>query len=314
MKTFVLPLKKINKNSVAQAGGKGANLGEMVKANHPIPPGFVILASAFDYFIEDADINVEIQSHLDRINTKDINSVDRAAHEIRDIINRSTIPVSIRREIESNFKKYHLKWAAVRSSATAEDSKIASWAGELETYLYVNGKELIDTVKACWSSLFTPRAIFYRYEKRLHKKPISVAVVVQQMVAADVAGVVFTAHPVTKDKKQMVIEAGWGLGEALVSGLITPDTYIVNKNDRTIVDINVSPQSKMIVKKSTGGSKVKSISSAKRNQQKLSSKQILELAEQCLKIEKHYRHPQDIEWALSRGQWSILQTRPITTL
>ena len=202
---------------------------------------------------------------------------------------------------------------AVRSSATAEDSKTASWAGELETYLNVTEKYVIKYVIRCWSSLFTPRAIFYRFEKKLHKKPVSVAVVIQEMVQSEISGIAFTVHPVTKDRNQMVIEAGFGLGEAIVSGQITPDTYVVHKDDFSILDINVSEQTMAIVK--SGAKNIHKKLSAKRGgKQKLSGKQIVEIAKLCKKIEQHYKHPQDIEWAFCKGKFFITQSRPITTL
>ena len=202
---------------------------------------------------------------------------------------------------------------AIRSSATAEDSSTAAWAGQLETYLNTSEPQVLKNVQLCWSSLFTPRAIFYRIEQKLHKKPVSVAVVVQQMVQSEVAGICFTVHPVTKDYNQMVIEAGLGLGEAVVSGQITPDTYVIHKNDFSILDINVSEQTMMIIK--GGKDNVhKKLSAKVGGKQKLTGQQIVELARICKNIEKHYGKPQDIEWALVKNKFYITQSRPITTL
>ena len=174
-------------------------------------------------------------------------------------------------------------------------------------------KDVLKNVQLCWSSLFTPRAIFYRIEQKLHKKPVSVAVVVQQMVQSEVAGICFTVHPVTKDYNQMVIEAGLGLGEAVVSGQITPDTYVIHKNDFSILDINVSEQTMMIIK--GGKDNVhKKLSAKVGGKQKLTGQQIVELARICKNIEKHYGKPQDIEWALVKNKFYITQSRPITTL
>jgi len=202
---------------------------------------------------------------------------------------------------------------AVRSSATAEDSKVASWAGELETYLNVSQKNLIPSVIKCWSSLFTSRAIFYRFEKKLHKKPVSVAVVVQQMVQSEVSGITFTVHPVTNDYDQMVIEAGLGLGEALVSGQVTLGTYIILKKDYSLLDVNVSEQ-KIAIVKALKGNIEKKLSAKVGGRQKLTGKQIVELAKICSGIEKHDKHPQDIEWALVKNKFYITQSRPISTL
>jgi len=187
-------------------------------------------------------------------------------------------------------------------------------AGELETYLYVTRSNLTEMVRKCWSSLFTPRAIFYRFEKKLDKSRVSVGVVIQKMVNSEIAGVAFTAHPVTNDRNQMVIEAGYGLGEAIVSGKITPDTYVVDKKEKAILDINISEQKKMIVRAGAKGTKDVAVPKARQSKQKLTGKQIIELAKLCENIERHYRHPQDIEWALEKNKFYITQSRPITTL
>ena len=216
--------------------------------------------------------------------------------------------------ILAEFKKLKVKLVAVRSSATAEDSSQASWAGELETYLNTTDKDLLRRVKDCWSSLFTPRAIFYRHEKKMHKAKVSVAVVVQAMVQSAIAGIAFTVHPVTKDKTQMIIEAGYGLGEAVVSGQVTPDSYVIDKSSLSILDINVAEQAKYLVQKSGGGNIWKSLPKNKVGKQTLTGRQIIDLAKICLNIERHYKFPCDIEWAFAGNKFYITQSRPITTL
>lgn len=314
MTVFALPFSKISKKNVDIAGGKGANLGEMTKGGIPVPPGFIVLALAFERFLEESDIGVEISAELDRLNHKDLTSVDRFSHEARDMIAKAKFPADLKKIFLDEFDNLKARYVAVRSSATAEDSDVASWAGELESYLYITRSKLFKTIKTCWSSLFTPRAIFYRFEKKLHKTKVSVAVVVQKMVNSEMAGVCFTAHPVTRDRNQMVIEAGWGLGEAIVSGRITPDTYVIDKKRHEILDINVSHQEEMIIKKGKSGTKVAKVKKADQDKQILSGKQIIELANICHNIEKYYKKPQDIEWAFEKGKFYIVQTRPITTL
>src|SRR3989338_7789879 len=159
MQDLILPLSKINKNSVSIAGGKGASLGEMTQAGLAVPPGFVVLAGMFDRFVQESEIIEDIQAELEKVNYKDTNSIDRASNVIRAIIRKTKVPSDIQTVILNSFQNLGVKFVAVRSSATAEDSKTASWAGELETYLYVTKDKLVDTVKICWSSLFTPRAI-----------------------------------------------------------------------------------------------------------------------------------------------------------
>ena len=305
--------KDIDSKSVDEAGGKGASLAEMIKARMPVPPGFVVLASAFDRFLQETELDAEIEAILKKVKPRDINSVDKASAEIREMMAETKVPNDLENDVRQAFKKLGTKYVAVRSSATAEDSKVASWAGELETYLNVIDKYLIKSVMKCWSSLFTPRAIFYRFEKKLHRKPVSVAVVVQKMVQSEVSGIAFTVHPVTKDYNQMVIEAGFGLGEAIVSGQVTPDTYIIHKDDFSILDISVSEQSMMIVR-SDKGNVHKKLNTKQGGKQKLTGRQIVELAKLCKRIEQHYKHPQDIEWAWVNGKFYITQSRPITTL
>lgn len=310
---FTKTFKQISKKDVSIAGGKGASLGEMTSAKMPVPPGFVVSASVFDRFLEETDLYVEIIAILKKVKIKNIDSVEEASEIIRDLMADAKFPKDIGEEIKKEFKKLGAKLVAVRSSATAEDSSIASWAGELESYLNVTEKNLLELVKKCWSSLFTPRAIFYRFEKNLQDRKVSVAVVVQKMIQSEISGITFTVHPVTKDKNQMVIEAGYGLGEAIVGGMITPDTYVISKKDNMILDINISQQKKMIIR-SAQGTKDASVPKAKQSKQKLTGSQIVKLAQLCAKIEKHYKFPQDIEWAIKKGKIYITQSRPITTL
>lgn len=311
---LIKPFKQITKESVFEAGGKGASLGEMTGAKIPVPPGFVILAAAFDRFLVETDLTQELEAQLKKVNYKDINSVDRYSNVIRDLIAKAKMPEDLAKDIVADFKKLKAKFVAVRSSATAEDSSSASWAGELETYLNTTEKTLLLNVQKCWSSLFTPRAIFYRHEKKLLKAKVSVAVVVQVMVDSEISGIAFTVHPVTKDKNQMIIEAGYGLGEAIVSGSVTPDSYVLDKRGFSLIDINVATQEKQIIKGANGGTKWVSITKSAQAKQKLDGRQIVALAQICVGIEKHYKFPCDIEWAYKSGKFYITQSRPITTL
>ncbi|MFZ5364819.1 MAG: PEP/pyruvate-binding domain-containing protein [Patescibacteria group bacterium] len=311
---FTKIFKELNYKSVDIAGGKGASLGEMTRAGIPIPPGYVVLAGAFDKFLEETDLNVEIKAVIDEVNYEDVKSVDVASSKIRDLIADADFPADIAGEVQEEFKKLGAEYVAVRSSATAEDSSIASWAGELESYLNVKEKGLLDAVKKCWSSLFTPRAIFYRKEKGLIDSKVSVAVVIQKMVNSEIAGITFTVHPVTKDPNQIIIEAGFGLGEAIVSGSITPDSYVIEKDTWNIIDINVAEQERQLVRVPAGGNVWKELPATKKEKQKLTGEQVVELAQLCYDIEKHYNFPCDIEWAFDAGKFYITQSRPITTL
>jgi len=310
---FVLPFKKLNKKSVSIAGGKGAQLGEMFNSKIPVPNGFVVLVDSFNLFIKENNLDPFIQGELKKVNPKKTVSVNKASENIRKKISEGKIPKEIEKAIEKEFSVLKAEYVAVRSSATAEDAKDASWAGELESYTHIQKKGLIQAVKKCWSSLFTPRAIFYRIEKKLTKTKVSVAVVVQKMVESETAGVAFTVNPITKNSNEIIIEAAFGLGESVVSGAVTPDKYIVNKKEMFIENIEVNEQKEFLALKAGKTQKLKVKNSEKENQ-KLTGQQIMLLAELCKKIESHYKFPQDIEFGLEKDKIFILQTRPITTL
>ncbi|MBU2542636.1 hypothetical protein KJ785_03690 [Patescibacteria group bacterium] len=343
--------KNIRKTNVDIAGGKGASLGEMTHLfggqvkNNPVPNGFVVLSDAFDRFVEETHLKEEIEARLAEVDPEDTNTVDKASNVIRDVIHDVPMPEDLTTEILQAYDELFTspqpspckgeggQFVAVRSSATAEDSDIASWAGELESYLNTTRENVVEKVKNCWSSLFTPRAIFYRHEKGLIDEHVSVAVVVQEMVQSHISGITFTVHPVTEDPDQMIIEAAYGLGEAIVGGLVTPDSYIVHKNDMSIFDINVGHQTRKLIKKRKHPASLQNTKTQKHDsdettfanewieikgegeKQKLSGKQIIEVAEVCKRIEDHYGFPCDIEWAIDEGgKVYITQSRPITTL
>jgi pyruvate,water dikinase len=304
---------ELSKDSVSEAGGKGASLGEMTGAGIPVPPGCVVLASAFDDFLETMELDLKIEQIFDGLDAKNTASVEKASEDIRSKILGNEFPEDLKEEILAHFKALETEYVAVRSSATAEDGSENSWAGELESYLNTTEENLLENIKNCWSSLFTSRAIFYRNEKGLLKSKVSVAVVVQKMVQSEVAGVAFTTHPVTEDPNQMIIEAGWGLGEMVVSGQVTPDSYVVNKSQKTLDEVAVNEQGEMMVRDQEGSKKIP-VPAEQKEKQKLSPEQILELAEICLKVEKHYGFPCDIEWGFEANKFYIVQSRPITTL
>lgn len=307
-------LEEITKADTQIAGGKGASLGEMLQAGFQVPPGFVIVSSAFEKFLKETDLNVEIDSILHSVDTNEIHTVEDASAKIKTLILNSQTPEDLSEEITKSFQKLNAKYVAVRSSATAEDSATAAWAGQLESFLNTTEKDLLENVKKCWASLFTPRAIFYRFEKNLHGQSVSVAVVVQKMVESDVSGIAFSVHPVTEDKNQLIIEASYGLGEAIVSGQITPDSYVVEKEPRRIVDKNVSSKEQGLYRDNAGENEWKNVSEQKATEQALSDEQILELTEIIVRIESHYGFPSDVEWALENNKFYITQSRPITTL
>ncbi len=306
---------QIGKDDAAIAGGKGASLGEMTGAGIPVPPGFVILSSAFERFLQEADLNQEIDTIiLHGVNREEMHTVEHASEKIQQLILGAKIPEDIRASILQNYKTLGASYVAVRSSATAEDSQSAAWAGQLDTFLNTTEDDLLQNVQKCWASLFTPRAIFYRFEKNMHDQKISVAVVVQKMVQSEVSGIAFSVHPVTEDYNQMIIEGGFGLGEAIVSGQITPDSFVIEKTPRRIIDKNIAYQSKALWRAKDGGNEWRQLSEEEGTKPALTDEQALELAELILKIEQHYGFPCDIEWAYMAGTFYITQSRPITTL
>lgn len=310
---FIKGFEQLSKNDIAIAGGKGASLGEMTISGIPVPPGFVLLSNAFEHFLEKTGLNIEVKAILDKLNPNEIESVERSSSIIQELIIDAEFPKDMVNEIKKEFKKLDSEYVAVRSSATAEDSKTTSWAGELESYLNTTKVNLLENIKKCWASLFTPRAIFYRFDNKLHKTKVSVAVIVQKMIQSEISGICFTVHPVTKDKNKMIIEAGYGLGEAIVGGKITPDSYIIYREDWTISERNIFDQQIMIVKEKNKNIE-KQVPVNIKEKQKLSDKEIIKLAQICSTIEKHYKYPQDIEWTYEKNKFYIVQSRPITTL
>lgn len=307
---FTKTFAHISQQDISIAGGKGASLGEMTRAKFPVPEGFVVLTSMFDRFLEETELSTEINSLLQKVDLHNSESVEVISKNIRDLILSHDFPQDLSKEIIREFSKLKTTYVAVRSSATAEDSSAASWAGELDSHLNVQKANLLEKIKNCWASLFTTRAIFYRFEKKLDRTKVSVAVVIQKMIQSQISGICFTVHPVSKDRNHIVIEAGYGLGEAIVGGIITPDMYIVQKRENIIVEKNINRQEIMIVKDMTE----KPVPTSKQGKQKLDDTEILKISQLCEKIEKYYKSSQDIEWAFTRGAFYILQSRPITTL
>jgi pyruvate,water dikinase len=310
--------KQLNKDDVSIAGGKGASLGEMTRAGINVSGGFVVLAAAFERFMEETGAGKKINAIFDKINSDENYSVVAASERIRKQILKAEIPEDIAKTIIQSFDDLGAEFVAVRSSATAEDGHDHAWAGQLESYLNITKGDVLDKVKLCWSSLFTPRAIFYRMEKGLRGVKISVAVVIQKMVESEISGIAFSVHPITEDRNQLVIEAGFGLGEAIVSGSITPDSYAVSKDPLQVLktDISMKDQGLYRSQKSSakGNNEWLAIPEPLASSPALDEKQILELAGFIIGIERHFGFPCDIEWAYEAGKFYILQCRPITTL
>ncbi len=275
---FVRRLKYLSKKDVAIAGGKGADLGEMARAGMPVPDGFVILTNAFEAFYK-----------KDKIISEDFTL-----------------------EVLNQFRSLGVKEVAVRSSATVEDSLQSAWAGQFKTFLYVQESDLLEKIGECWNSFGEERVASYQKKKGITGK-IEVAVIIQKIISAKVSGVVFSKDPLNPSSGNTVIEAGFGLGEALVSGNITPDKYIVGK-ELSIIDKTIGKQERMIVRAKKSGTQWQRVAEDKAKAQKISDEKIQELSELVLKIEKLFGYPIDVEWAVDdKNNIYIIQARPITS-
>lgn len=315
---IVVWLKDVDKHDSHLVGGKNANLGEMIRNGFPVPEGFAITATAYYKFLKENSLDEKIKHLLGTVNYDNTDSISQVSSHIKKIIKSSPVPDEIVKEIFSIYQKmtvkYDASYVAIRSSATSEDSKDASFAGQQETYLNIKGEAaVIDTVRLAWASLFESRALFYRHNAHLDQLKTGISLVVQKMVQSDTSGVMFTLDPMTNNKQRIVIEAIYGLGEYIVQGRVTPDHFEVDKNDFKIVDKKIVDQSIRLVYKK--GENVRDfVPDRKKGEQKISDEKIQELAKIGRRIEMHYYFPQDIEWAIEKDKIYIVQTRPITTI
>lgn len=316
----ILWFNQVTMNDVNQVGGKGASLGEMVQNNFPVPNGFVVTSDAYFDFVKNSGIQKTIISKIDSLDVENTAILEKVTKEIRILIRQTPMPDHIRQEILNSYDKLNEiennganTYVAVRSSATAEDLPEASFAGQQDTYLNILGKEaLLDSVRKCWASLFTARAVYYRKKQGFITEKVGLCAVVQKMVNSEISGIMFTAEP-TGDLNTIVIEAGFGLGETIVSGSVTPDNYIVTKNDLQLKEKKINHQEFMLIRDSGKNLEVK-LGEEKAKMQKLDDKKIIELATIGKNIEEHYKKPMDIEWATEKNKIYIVQARPITTL
>ncbi|HUW43494.1 MAG TPA: phosphoenolpyruvate synthase [Bacillota bacterium] len=333
---FIKWFSELNKNSGKVVGGKGANLGEIYNLKVLVPPGFVVTAQAYDYFINKAQIEDEIKELLKKIEYENTDQLNETTKEIRDHIEKAEFPKEMEEDIleayetlgaeESGMKSKQAHdiikkspeaiFVAVRSSATTEDLAEASFAGQQDTFLNVKGKtDLLVSIKKCFASLFTPRATYYRNKKGFKHEQASLSVIIQKMVDADKSGVIFSKDPSLK-KENVIIEAVWGLGEGIVSGQISPDRYIVSeKSGELVIQEKVIGKKKIAITRDSSGKKeIVKLKEEISERQVLKEHEIKKLAEIALKLERHYQKPQDIEFAIENGEIYIVQTRPITTL
>ena len=309
----------ICKTDVALVGGKGANLGEMTNAEIPVPPGFVVTTSAYQRCLDEAELGPKLSAHLDGLDPADAGQLDDVAQAIQAEIIAAPMPQQIDRGIREAYSELGEGLVAVRSSATAEDLPDTSFAGQQATFLNITGAdEVVRAVQRCWASLFEARAIFYRAQHGWDHLSVQLAVPVQRMVQSETAGVMFTINPVTADRSHVMIEAVHGLGEAAVSGMVTPDSYIASKEPPMVQETFLVPQEQQLIytpdQTDEAGDHTtwQPVDPDLREQRKLSDDQVCELAALGVRVEEHYGAPQDIEWAWAGGSFYLLQTRPVT--
>ncbi|MFA7300983.1 MAG: phosphoenolpyruvate synthase [Candidatus Shapirobacteria bacterium] len=319
-KSCLLWFKDIRFEDVNIVGGKGANLGEMYSMGIPVPNGFVVTAETYFDFIETNKLKPQIKNILSITNVDHPDELQSASKKIRELIKKSEFTHDVGIQIMTAYKKLGsfagLKDApvAVRSSATAEDSLDASFAGQQDTFLNVIGESnVLHRVRDCWASLFTPRSIFYRVKKKYDHFKVGVAVPVQKMVQSEISGIMFTANPVSNNKNEIIIETIWGLGEYIVQGVVTPDQFIIDKSNWTIKQKNNVSQDRQLIKDVNETAEV-AVPKYKQNKIKINDVTALKIAKIGQKLHNHYGKPQDIEFAIEKDKFYIVQTRPITTL
>ncbi len=321
---LVAPFRYFSRADLERVGGKGANLAELTQAGFQVPPGFLITTNAYRAFVETNQLQAQIASLVRQTRSDDPAALEETSTQIRALFEKGALPETSAAEIKDAYltlipaQPHTAPPVAVRSSATAEDLPGFAFAGQQETYLNVMGAEaVLEAVKKCWSSLWTARAIGYRARNNIPSEGLALAVVVQHMIASESSGVLFTANPVTGKRAEMVMDASFGLGEAIVSGQVQPDHYVVDTRRWQITQKKLGAKSFAIVPRAEGDTQSRQRDAA--SEPALTDAQILELARVCERIARHFGAPQDIEWAWvssvsKAGQFFILQARPMTAL
>lgn len=304
-------------------GGKGASLARMIASGFPVPPAFTVTTDAYNQFMEDNSLAGPIGEVVREFDPMNFADMETRAQQIQGLVNGAPIPSGVQENILASYGGLQaarpgdnqLQAVSVRSSATAEDSAGASFAGQHDTYLNVMDAEaVLDSVRRCWASLWSSHAIHYRHQKGFDHFNVLMAVVVQEMINSVSAGVMFTMNPVTGDQSEIMINSAWGLGEAVVSGLVTPDNILVAKETGAVKETFIAPQEVMIALQPDGGTAQVPVPANRANACSLTEIEIAELVKLGLTLEQHYGAPVDVEWCFTDGQVKLLQSRPITTI
>ncbi len=314
----IVGLEEVSESDLPLVGGKASKLGELVRRGLPIPPGFVVTTELYQAFVDATELKSEIPDALRSIDPNDSATVERASQRIRSAFEATDFPDAMRDEIVSAYESFvqqnDVVFSAVRSSATTEDLADASFAGLQDTYLNVRGTEtVLRDVRRCWGSLFTPRVLVYRARKGFDRATLRLAVLIMKMVNSSASGILFTRDPNTGEN-HMIVEAGWGLGELIVGGEVTPDHYVVDGTTLKVVHKNISEQSVRLIRNPDGGNQREPVPEADRSRPKLSDDALHRLVSLARLIESHYRRPMDIEWCMDGSTLYIVQARPLTAL
>ena len=289
--TYTIPISQLTKTDIPTAGGKGANLGELIKAGLPVPPGFVLTTAAYDAFVREHGLQPQIIELATTVSAVDPQVIEDASKRIARLFTDAEIPDAIAGDLLAAYRVLGDVSVAVRSSATAEDLPTASFAGQQDSFLNIQGEDtLLEAVKRCWASLWTARAIAYRLRQGIDPATVSLAVVVQELIPADSVGILFTANPLDGERDQIVINATWGLGEAIVGGRVTPDTVIVDKSNMQIASHEIAAKTVMTVRTDDGTGE-QPVPEAQQNQPVLDDATALELARYGAQIEAHFGMP-----------------------
>ncbi|PKG32800.1 PEP/pyruvate-binding domain-containing protein, partial [Methanoregula sp.] len=311
----ILWLEEIRKEDIISTGGKGASLGEMASIGLPVPKAFVVTAQAFRRFLVETGLEKKLYAAFENLDVENNEALEKAAENAKNLVLKAKMPAAIRDDIKKSYKKMGDDLiVAVRSSATAEDLPDASFAGQQETYLNIKGEAaLVSSVHHCWASLYGARAIYYRAKQGFDDHTVNIAVVVQQLVHSEKAGVMFTSHPITGEP-QTIIEGSWGLGEAVVSGAVSPDKYVFDQRTEKVADTYIANKKVEIIADGDHGTKLADVPKDRQDAQVLSDEEVAKLAMYGKIAENHYGVPQDVEWSVVKGTIYILQSRPITTI
>jgi pyruvate, water dikinase len=316
--TYTVDLQDVSDSDLPLVGGKAGKLGELIRQGLPVPPGFVVTTEVYQAFTDATILRTEIPAALASIHSDQPETVDAASRRIRAAFESTDFPAGLRKTLADAYERFarqhSVRFSAVRSSATLEDLEGASFAGLQDTYLNVTGVDaILEAIRKCWGSLFTPRVLVYRQKKGFEHSAVRLAVLIQKMVDATVSGILFTRDPNTGEN-HMIVEAGLGLGELIVGGEVTPDHYVIDGATLKVVHKQISEQRVRLLRDETGGNRREQVPADERNVQKLSDHRLSRLVSLARLIESHYRRPMDVEWCGDREALYIVQARPVTTI